>query len=256
MDHREIHYRYAIGFLVLLAIAIAALGLYDIPNLVDKMSFALTITSLVLGLVAIIYTFLAGSKQDGQLARLIETNVSISQASTQIRDVATTLAGQVSAIPVRLETLGVKIDSLSKQEFKSPDPVKHADNKPPLTRQDLKEFVANLPYAGMAVLYAFLLAWNSGKVIAENAFNSGKRIPLFFAFGLLSGAHGAGYLEIKYHKGEIIPVSCHKVLTDSLKELLDEIFKLLGEEESATLRSLMKEVEEEFSPTPPLARQS
>lgn len=84
MGTRELHYRYAISYLIILVIASIGFGLYDVPNLVDKVSFALTVTSLVLGVVAIIYTFVSANKQDAQLTRLIETNHDISSASIQI----------------------------------------------------------------------------------------------------------------------------------------------------------------------------
>ena len=45
MHNREIHYRYAISYLLATIILIVALAYYDVPNLVDKFSFALTLSS-------------------------------------------------------------------------------------------------------------------------------------------------------------------------------------------------------------------
>ena len=48
MNNREIHYRYALSYLIILLIMSVGFGLFNVPNLVDKVSFSLTVTSLVL----------------------------------------------------------------------------------------------------------------------------------------------------------------------------------------------------------------
>jgi len=79
IPNKELHYRYIVSYLLAAIILLVALAYYNVPDLVDKFSFALTLSSLLLAILAIFYTIISAQKQDSQLTRLVETNVSAQQ---------------------------------------------------------------------------------------------------------------------------------------------------------------------------------
>ena len=87
-SNREFHYRYIVSYLLVAIILLVALAYYDVPNLVDKFSFALTLSSLLLAVLAIFYTIISAQKQDLQLTKLVETNASLGSAASEITSAA------------------------------------------------------------------------------------------------------------------------------------------------------------------------
>lgn len=246
MDNRELHYKYGISYLVTLVVALIAFGLFDVPDLVDKISFALTIASLVLAVVAIIYTFLAANKQDSQLTKLVETHHQISTAATEIRQAASGLMGHVSAIPTRLELMTAKIDSLAKPMSERPTPTEINANTQEDDDRRFKRFLSGLPFGGMSILYAFYVAQNKGHVITESTTSAWSPMSFHFAFGVLCGAEAAEFIEFRFHKDEILPVSCSGALTRNIEKFLIEISEI-SKEHGEALRTRMRDVEREFA---------
>lgn len=248
MEKRELHYKYGISYLVAIIVALLAFGLFDVPSLVDKISFALTIASLVLAVVAIIYTFLAANKQDTQLASLIETHHSISVAAAEIQQAAGALLGHVSAIPTRLELMTAKIDSLTQPEAarllpNGATPISSIEQ----SDKRFKRFLGGLPFGAMSILYAFYIANQKGRVLTESTMAAWSPMSFHFAFGVLSGAEAAEFIEFKFHKDEIIPISCSDDLKRNIKAYLTEIADIVSSDHGESLKKRMVAAEEEFS---------
>lgn len=229
MNNREIHYRYAISYLVFVSVAAIGFGLFDVPDLVDKVSFALTITSLVLGVVAIIYTFVAADKQDSQLSKLIETNFSISSASKEIETAASAIVDQVGVIPPRLDQLDRKIGALSPAAQAMPD--KHPGGEAvELTDEQFRLFFSELTFAGMAALYLFYRAYQKGVDIDEELVEKTVLISFQYVLGLLNGAEAAQLLAMKYRSEAIIPISASEAFVKNILKEIDSVIEAMGEE--------------------------
>lgn len=256
MSSREIHYRYAIASLTLAVIVSIGFGLYDVPHLVDKISFALTITSLVLGLVAIIYTFISASKQELQLTKLIETNHDISKASDKIGSAAASLSEQLGTIPPRFDSVEAKLDALSQAALSGPDQSAHsqsAANKegstdeeapaPNPTLPEFKRYLSELPFAGMAGLYLIVRAIRRGTVIDQELIEKIGTLTLYYVLGLWHGAEAAGYVKIRYTKGTVIPVSVADVVSENIDEQIRHIIEVLGKDANSTLPTLVEAID-------------
>jgi hypothetical protein len=242
MANRERHYRYAISYLVIALIAAIGFGLFDVPSLVDKTSFALTITSLVLGVVAIIYTFVSASKQDVQLSQLLETNLKISNASTDIQAAALTITEQVGVIPNRLDVLDVKLDSV----LSNPNPPPQGDAIPEYTLQDLRRFISELPVAGIASLYLFHRAKEANVTIDDDLTKKISSVPFHFVFGVLTGAEAAGILKLSYTKGKITPESSAPVFEEHIANEMQRVLEILGPERNESLQMLILAIDREI----------
>jgi signal transduction histidine kinase len=247
MTQRELHFAYGISYLVLIIIALIAFALFDVPNLVDKIAFALTMTSLVLAIVAIVYTFITASKQESQLGKLIETNNSISQASRDIGNVASSLLGQVTAIPDHIQKLTEKIDRLSEREVKVISEESSVEPSDSPTEAQFHRFLVSLPFGAMMILYAFFVAQRKDKVLTERSMSNWQKLPFNFTLGFLSGTDAAGFIKFSVHKNEIIPISCAKVVVDHLRDGLNRIIKVVDEKRGQEIKLMMEQADREFS---------
>ena len=110
---KELHYRYLISYLISAIILLFALAYFDVPALVDKLSFALTISSLVLAVLAIFYTVVSAQKQDLQLTKLIETNASLNNAANDITSAASEMRTFAREAPQHFQSLRATLDNMS-----------------------------------------------------------------------------------------------------------------------------------------------
>jgi hypothetical protein len=258
MSNRELHYRYAISYLIILVIASIGFGLYDVPNLVDKVSFALTVTSLVLGIVAIFYTFVSANKQDTQLTKLIETNHDISNASTRIGSTAKALSDQLGTIPPRFDSVDAKLDTLTQSALVSPTPAAQTqinDSAGPATQQqdaepsldDLKHFISDLKYAGMFSLYLLSKAQKNGIKINEELIKKIGSIPFYYVFGVFDATEAAGFIKTTYDGGVISITSVSNVFSEHLEPQVLHIVQLLeGGDQESVLKRLVDAVDREI----------
>lgn len=112
-DSKELHYRYIMSYFVIALILLVALFYYNVPNLVDKLSFALTLSSLLLAILAIFYTIISSQKQDMQLTKLVETNTSLGTAVDEIKLAAKEIRVFALEAPRHFQVIRSKLDGIA-----------------------------------------------------------------------------------------------------------------------------------------------
>lgn len=255
MENRELHYKYVISYLLIGLIAAIGFGLFDVPYLVDKISFALTITSLVLGVVAIIYTFISANKQDTQLNKLIETNFSISTASTEIKNAARSLTDQIETIPPRFDKVDAKLELMSQASLATASSTAQSlvtestdgpasSGEPSLSY--LASYLVDLPYAGIAAFYLFHKAYLEDTIIDEKLIEKISGLHFDFFFGILTSAGAAGFLKITYKNGALHPVSETAVMSENIRELIDKVIAAVGSAPDHALTRMIASIDKEF----------
>jgi hypothetical protein len=221
---RELHYRYAISYLLMGLIAATGFGLFNVPDLVGKVEFSLTVTSLVVGVVAIVYTFLTANKQDTQLTNLMAANANISTASESIKVAATELAVQVQTLPSRFDSIDAKLQDLKGAAAGLPEKDRGAEMDTEPTLSDLRKYLVELNYAGMSALYLALRAYRAKIKISEDLLKKAEKYPPFmFVYGLLVGAAGANLVDLIYLEGGLQITRIAQVLETHLEEQLTDI---------------------------------
>lgn len=258
-SNATLHYRYAIvGLVLMLALAIGW-GFYDDKDFVDKISLALTINSLALGFVAIIYTFLAANKQDAQVTKLIETNQSISSASADIRTTANSMLQNVAVLPSRLDQVDERLRVIAQNALNVPSPAeqeeinkavreapKAGEGEPSATAKDFQKYLLDLPYAGIAVLYLFYKAHLASRNIDEDLTTKITGLPFAFHHGLLRGAEASGYLKISYSKNVIGPTELEASIKANMPTYIQGIRKALENEQENRLIKMLDAVDEKL----------
>lgn len=227
-----LHYRYVIAALIIALCIATGFGLSDDPKLVDKISFALTVNSLVLGVVAIGYTFIASNKQEAQLVRLLETNSSISTAASDIRVASTEIKDHFHELPGRFDQVDRQLEAISQAAFKAP-----AEGSPQLTTPteqpetaNFKDYFLNLRYIGIASLYLYYRAYVAKKPINQELCDASETLELIFHVGNYQAAEAAGYLKAEFSTKEIMPVLLSEEAIAELQTAGPRLRKILGED--------------------------
>lgn len=253
MENKEIHYKYAISYLLCTIIIIIALAYYDVPNLVDKFSFALTLSSLLLAILAIFYTIVSANKQDSQFSKILEATSNLGISVKDINDAATSISRLTKDIPEHFKSINSKIDSIQ-ISYKELSVVEKLDSVPEpesdnlnSDKVNLKEILTGLHFNGMAVLYWFTIAAHHGKIMDYSDFADFEMADLQYAIGFLNAFSATGLVESKLHKESIIPIRCDQVLYKNLRKELDVILTIINKDRAKDLSDALNWVDEKYA---------
>ncbi|MCX4191344.1 hypothetical protein [Methylophaga sp. OBS1] len=248
MKNREIHYRYGISYLLIIIVMLISFAYYEVPHLVERVSFALTVSSLLLAILAIFYTIISGNKQSTQLEKVIEANTTLSNSIHDIQSASSSIAHLTKDIPKQFTNIHSKIDSLSKSYQGLPKDTSEDANSNGEMRQeaDLSTFrctIARMHFAAMVVLYVFERSFSLDKPIPSEVFEE-LELGTEYSIGALTGYSATGLIEFKIHSDEVVPTHCAKVITENIKAELESLCEILSDSSKEYLQSKLKEVDE------------
>lgn len=250
MDNKELHYRYAISYLLSIIVLIVALAYYDTPDLVDKFSFALTLSSLLLAFLAIFYTIVSAHKQDAQFSRILEATSKLGSSVSDINDAAKSISRLTNDIPEHFQSINSKIDgiqfdyqALTKVEKKSELATNPEDDE---DDTNIKDMIFDLHFRGMAVLYFFSRSYGNGKAIDYSDFDKFEMADSKYAVAFLSGFSATKLIEFTLHKDSIIPVRCDLKLMSKLKSIIETISEVVDDDVSKRLLEMIKWVDDKY----------
>lgn len=250
-ENKELHYRYVVSYLLAALILLVALKYYDVPSLFDKFSFALTLSSLLLAILAIFYTIISAQKQDMQLTKLIETNTSLDRAALEIKSASQDIRLFAQEAPHHFQTIGQKLDYISENYGTLKTSIETqvegviiTDEKPiNITKIQFSMMVCSLQFSAMAVLYLFMKSYCKGQSIEPEVFEKIDLDMFDYAIGFLNGIESTGLISYKIHKGAIMPISCSEVVIEDIQEHLLRVVKVASPKDSERLSSLMAAIE-------------
>lgn len=197
-DTKELHYRYNLvyGGIFLLSVIVVLLSVKwgAIQGLVEYISFGLTLTSLFLALIAIIYAIISNTTFSQHLGTLQSATQGVVDAAGSLSKVTASLESKVGEIPVLIRNVESKLDEARKeikertlqQEAASPDAM--TKEEPPKGIDPaafISFFLERSSFNGLLALYTAQLAHATKK-----PFDIGK----VWAGTSLSADYGLGYL--------------------------------------------------------------
>ena len=249
MGNKEIHYRYGISFLLIVIIQLIAFAYFDVPQLVDKFSFALTISSLILAILAIFYTVASGDKQSNQLEKILEANATLSNVVKDIQNATESVTDLTQKIPEHFSNIHNKIDSFA-SSYQGLTKVKIDEMaEEPIARNvecnDLTSFKAMLGrmhFRSMLIIYLFQSFKHRGIKINLGVFESLDISSSEYAVGTLSGFCSTGLIEFAIHSDVIIPTHCAQVVTKNIEDVLNIISEVVGEDSKMLITETIEKV--------------
>lgn len=106
----KIHFTYIIGILIVIIIILLTIKWNGIPQLVELISFSLTLTSLILAILAIGYAVYTNNSSRDSLTKLNDASENISTTSNYLTDITSKLHKRIESIPSLLQSVEQKSD--------------------------------------------------------------------------------------------------------------------------------------------------
>jgi hypothetical protein len=195
----KIHAFYILAILISIIIILMTIQWSGIPNLAEKISFALTLASLVLAALAIGYAVYSNTTFSQTILTLNTVAGDVSKTAGGISKAADSLNQAIENIPTRLESMESKVDraNILLQQFSE-----RSETQPPTDREKrvagelVESFIQRTSLTGLLILYAYNQAYSKGgQFNIEELALPLNNFDLKFARGFVGATRAAGLIN-------------------------------------------------------------
>lgn len=137
----NVHFYYIISILLLIIIVLITKHWGQIPNLVILISFAATLSSLVLAILAIVYAFYSNNSFQQNTKNLNEASKNISETSQELLKMSLDLTNKIEQIPSSIDSLAI----IQKQTNEKLQNINELISQPQPNKQPKLEQLYNKP---------------------------------------------------------------------------------------------------------------
>ena len=227
-DTSRVHVSYIISILIFIIISLVTVNWSNIPKLVEYITFSLTLTSLVLAILAIIYSFLSNSSLSQTLGSLTNLSKIASQSSKELSYATEKLLDEVSIIPTRIQDVEGKLDQthvmlkeMGEQSTKNVE----ATPVDKIKDVDFNAYLASSSFSGLMFTHICYIAEKQGKGFKLNELS--EKISAFtlnYIQGYSIALKSCGLLTYKMSNDIISSVDINDLIGEkSLSEMKSRI---------------------------------
>jgi len=175
----NIHLRYIIFMLAAVIVVLVAVKWSQIPQLVEYITFALTLTSLVLAVLAIVYAFFSNSSLTQALGSLMHVSGQVSDSAQDLSEATQRLEKDLQMIPSRFATVEEKIEATHEMLAAQLDSTSQgvAETSDMFTEEFVAEFLRRSSLLGLLIMRFCYGAEKSGGAFTMEQVS--EKIPVF-----------------------------------------------------------------------------
>lgn len=222
--HMIIHFIYVVIILVAIIITISTCRLSDNQQVTSIISFAGTVTSIILSVLAIFITVLSNDSMSGLMEKIRSLTDAIrpaeeymKQASDKIENTISgleTVRGELKDASSKIQLASGSIEKLSKElsenvcgkieekmtELRAAVQHKTDTKNEEVCELNVKQYIKNISYSGLLILYALELCEKQHKIFQVEQFSSTilKYASVDYILGFLVASYSAGYIRFEY----------------------------------------------------------
>lgn len=237
-NNLSLHFKYIVSILVGVIIVLLTRDLASIPQLQEYIAFALTFSSLILALIAIVYSFLSNESLTSSLTKINNSADEMSRLSVSIRESNETLHLRVGNVDQRIEesnSLIKKIGQTGKSSWES-------ETKQNISEQFILNFLKKSSLFGSEILFASALSQKTGKSIKVESLVGNEASPEVrksYYMGYISASQASGIFDYTgnvYNHFKVSNASqlfldqAEKHLIEKINEASDDLSESLGKQ--------------------------
>lgn len=201
----KIHVSYIFSILIIIIIILITIKFGKVPELVNQISFALTITSLVLAILAIGYAVYSNNSFSQNISKLDSASDLIKKSSRSLSTITKELNTKFDNIPSLLETIDKKADST--QELLSIINEKTLSNieskfieSDDIEKESIEKIITNTSPNGTYILYALKLAKDKRVIFDIKDFADKTKITQDYLVGFIQPLTSLGLIKRSWSK--------------------------------------------------------
>jgi ABC-type multidrug transport system fused ATPase/permease subunit len=208
-DKAKIHVRYIIGILLAIIVILLTVQWGSITNLVAYITFALTVTSIALALVAIIYSMYSNSTFGQNIGTLSAISGNVTETARQLTVITEDLNQKVTDMPSYFKNIEDKTEksnvllqkifdekvSLSEQSGKA------GDSSLKISKEFVKAFLYKASFSGKLVMFISAISFkNNVPFDLNDIIAKGVTSAFDYMYGFLGALKALGLIEFSYNK--------------------------------------------------------
>jgi hypothetical protein len=249
----KIHAFYILAILIAIIVILVTVKWSQVPNLSQLITFALTLSSLILAVLAIGYAVHSNTSFLQTTWKLNDATRGISDTAKEISVAANDLTVKIAAIPSRLESMEAKVEQThvllqsysERQEIKPP-----SEEEKRAVSEIVNLFVKRVPPNGLLILYAYSLSYSKRIPFdPEELFSSLENIGGEYALGFIVATKCTGLVSTTYVSRRIdnlltsvtyMDPNLPQSIENELKRRLNDRPEELSEAESESIKNSMQ----------------
>ncbi len=246
------HFYYVVSILLTTIILLITAKFGSDQNLVNYISFALTLTSLILALVSIIYSFYSNSSFSENISTLNNATTSMTQTSAKLMDITALLNNKLDELPVLIKGIEGKIDVtyeyLEKSYTGGQSPTNTVELQTLFANNVVGYFMTNTSVSGLLLLYALTLSETFSKPfqLADIC----EKVDVFeiqYCYGFIIASSSFGLFNMKDENGYYIITNMYHDVRSQIKHKVEIIADIdAREKENTLLKDQIKKIEQYF----------
>jgi len=164
MEKKElkIHGFYIISILIAIIICLAAFQMGDNEKMIEYISFAATISSILLAVIAIIYSFYSNSAMSQSLGSLDSISREVIKNTLQMTEATENLKSKIEEIPTFLKPIEDKAD-LTNSRLEQLSKNTSVSTPINIDKQVKMNYLSNSSFLGLKALYTAVLSYQKSK---------------------------------------------------------------------------------------------
>lgn len=218
-------YIFSASILLVLAIVIFSYCFCKDRDVLDFISLASALISIILAIVTIIYSYFTNSRSTGQIDRLNKAAEDVSKATISYENSAESLKKNIEKILYRIDAVEQKIDENSKLIISGATNASINSIGAPHADKIVEGYVRSGSYFGNLALLASCLAaqHNNGILSLSNlnsVFDPQDKAILHYLWGYIISSSAVGVLQARIDGDNIEISNVYKTLRQNLEEVI------------------------------------
>lgn len=225
----HLHYKYVISIMGAIIVVLLTLYLLNVPFLLQYITFASTITSIILAILVIIFTYITNNILSQSVARLDKSVTDISRDSAFISENVSQVVQKITPIPGQITELKDKIEKSQEMPLIDKSAIvdeKVTDKKGKAQIQKLyEEMIKATSNSGLWALYMSKVAYENNRILNLNELSARLHyLDPQYAYGFLVATAISGFLNFDGDSREMEFSSLPKELAEKIeKRVLEKI---------------------------------
>jgi len=237
----KIHSFYILLILGSIIVGLISVKWAEIPKLVDYITFALTVSSLGLALLAIIYSMYSNTTFSQNISTLESSTSTLTSTSTQLSIATDELKSKVENIPGIIQSVGAKVEEThalvndlklrSAQESVGTSSERvNIEESNEISETVLSNFLTNSSFNGLLILYIYCLSYRTNTPFSYKDLLELGGLDEDYSFGYSIALGAANLIDFENKKGIWSIKGVNNYLDSNISNKIDEkITKILEE---------------------------
>lgn len=250
-----LHYKYWIGILIFVIVLVIALSWADIPGLVDKISFALTISSVILALLAIYFTVNFNSLFSNNVNTFLNLHQSIEKSSEKLIAATQNLNSKLDFMPQAITGVDKKVDRVQKMledgfssTVKAKVEAEASLNTKQLeidwTEEKLHHMFINTPFAGMLVMELLSKAYRKAfRFTSHDLISRLGEVPPDFFYAYAYALRSVGLCHLEVVNDTYVITNYNEILLNNVDKWLENAITVVSKRQSESLKEARLRIE-------------